>query len=374
MRKQLDPVWHRVGPKTKQLVGDLTVLRKLQTYLLAFDSVSFNRFLETIVSAQNTTSTGAARQNQSPWLFTPAADTILKVARARVYVKEAVAEKKDDKGKGKAVDEFAEFRNEDWGPTMEEEEALRAIEEMEESEKRAREGGLEEDEERRRKATKEREEREERERKKRLDERLNWVPPGIVPVLEEQPKWQLLADVLAEIEEDLHWSPVDLRASFPFVFLCPRDRLLTPLRRADGVSNDTILVMCSSSDTCATLREYLSTMTDEEGGQDMMRSKLSSYFFWKAAMGTMQRNLRGGGVRPQKVELVRSEGGFEGQAVRRKAEWQRGQAPSGKRRRVRGGGAVSVAGGSQGDRKPSTGEGGADADALASEAGDLADM
>ena len=51
-----------------------------------------------------------------------------------MYIKEVV-EKKDDKGKGKEVDEFAEFRQEEWGPTMEEEEAARAIEEMEASEK-----------------------------------------------------------------------------------------------------------------------------------------------------------------------------------------------------------------------------------------------
>lgn len=283
-----------------------------------------------------------------------------------MYIKEVV-EKKDDKGKGKEVDEFAEFRQEEWGPTMEEEEAARAIEEMEASEKLGEKDG-----ERRMKEAKEREERAEREREKKHKERLSWVPPGIVPVLEEQPKWQLLADVLAEIEEDLHWAPVDLRTSF-LPFPLPSRRLIA-FGRADGVSNDTILVMCSSSDTCATLREYLSTMTDEEGGQDMMRSKLSSYFFWKAAMGTMQRNLRGGGVRPQKDEMVRSGGGFEGQAVRRKAEWQRGQATSRKRRRVRGGGAVSIAGGSQGERKPSLGEEGSNADALESEAGDLADM
>lgn len=36
-----------------------------------------------------------------------------------------------------------------------------------------------------------------------------WIPPHVEPVLEEQPKWSLLADVLDEIENDLHWSPAD---------------------------------------------------------------------------------------------------------------------------------------------------------------------
>jgi DNA excision repair protein ERCC-4 len=31
VRSQLDPVWHRVGAKTKKLVADLTQLRKLLT-------------------------------------------------------------------------------------------------------------------------------------------------------------------------------------------------------------------------------------------------------------------------------------------------------------------------------------------------------
>lgn len=30
VRTQLDPVWHKVGPKTRGLVADLTTLRKLQ--------------------------------------------------------------------------------------------------------------------------------------------------------------------------------------------------------------------------------------------------------------------------------------------------------------------------------------------------------
>lgn len=29
VRRQLDPVWHKVGPRTKQLVGDLSTLRRL---------------------------------------------------------------------------------------------------------------------------------------------------------------------------------------------------------------------------------------------------------------------------------------------------------------------------------------------------------
>lgn len=35
---------------------------------------------------------------------------------------------------------------------------------------------------------------------------MNWLPPGVQPVLEEQPKWHLLSDVLEEIENDLQFA------------------------------------------------------------------------------------------------------------------------------------------------------------------------
>ena len=34
VRQQLDPIWHRVSQKTKQLVGDMKMLRRLLTLVL----------------------------------------------------------------------------------------------------------------------------------------------------------------------------------------------------------------------------------------------------------------------------------------------------------------------------------------------------
>lgn len=34
VRRQLDPIWHTLGKKTKQLVSDLKTLRKLLDYLV----------------------------------------------------------------------------------------------------------------------------------------------------------------------------------------------------------------------------------------------------------------------------------------------------------------------------------------------------
>lgn len=36
VRRQLDPIWHTLGKKTKQLVSDLKTLRKLLDYLVRF--------------------------------------------------------------------------------------------------------------------------------------------------------------------------------------------------------------------------------------------------------------------------------------------------------------------------------------------------
>ena len=84
IRRQLDPVWHRVSWKTRQLVSDIGLLRQLLQYVLTYDPVSFNKILDIIVTS-NTKSTGSVRQHQSPWLFLDAANTIFSLARKRIF-------------------------------------------------------------------------------------------------------------------------------------------------------------------------------------------------------------------------------------------------------------------------------------------------
>lgn len=84
VRRQLDPVWHRTTFKTRQTVRDLTLLRTVLHALLAYDSVNFNRYLDTLRAASSPPP-GSTRQNQSPWLFLDAAHTIFDTARGRVF-------------------------------------------------------------------------------------------------------------------------------------------------------------------------------------------------------------------------------------------------------------------------------------------------
>lgn len=165
------------------------------------DCVTFNKFLESLLSTQNTTEAGAAKLPQSPWLGTPAGNTIFTLAKDRVYRKIV-----HEKGPPKPF-----FGDQD-GRSIADEEALRAME-LEEDDEEARE------KEAVRKAIAQVEEFERTrdeidERKKRLAEKWQrehntCIPAGIEEILEPQPKWGLLAAVLEEIEEDLHWAPID---------------------------------------------------------------------------------------------------------------------------------------------------------------------
>eukprot|EP00887_Chlorella_sp_A99_P005233 scaffold1.g5233.t1 len=76
VRRQLNPIWHMVSPKTRQIVADLRTLRMLSTYLLRFDPVTFLAYLDTLRATEGI---------NSIWLFQNAAHTIFEAAKSRVY-------------------------------------------------------------------------------------------------------------------------------------------------------------------------------------------------------------------------------------------------------------------------------------------------
>ncbi|KAK8048698.1 hypothetical protein PG994_010428 [Apiospora phragmitis] len=205
VRRQLDPNWHRLSWKTKQIVNDLTVLRGMLTSVLAYDAVSLLQHLDTIHTAHSP-QPGSTRQSQSPWMFLDAAHTIFSSAKQRVYASN-----------------------------------IKATE--------------------------------------------NTPIDTLRPVLEEQPKWALLAEILEEIDRDLYFEP--------------------PMK---DDSNGTILIMCQDTATCRQLREYLQTMhvklkaddpaakkdKDEESKPSaalMMRRKLRDYLKWKREFAQVSHKL-----------------------------------------------------------------------------------
>lgn len=84
IRRQLQPVWHRVSWRTKEIANDLSTLREILHALLYYDCVSLLRYLDTVL-ATHSPPPGSTRQNQSPWLFLDAANTIFQTAKQRVY-------------------------------------------------------------------------------------------------------------------------------------------------------------------------------------------------------------------------------------------------------------------------------------------------
>lgn len=148
------------------------------------------------------------------------------------------------------------------------------------------------------------------------------------PSLEELPKWNVLSDVLAEIEHDAYLHPANV-----------------------DQSNSTILIMCTEQQSCAQLREYISTMhtkiassseptgdespdEDKPSAQLMLRRRLRGYLNWKKALSNVNKNLSGEEGKP---------GTPSGSSTPQSAP--QGRPPPNKRRRVRGGGAVTSASG-----------------------------
>ncbi|KUL91940.1 hypothetical protein ZTR_01228 [Talaromyces verruculosus] len=254
IRRQLDPIWHRVSFRTRQIANDLTVLRAILHSLLTYDAVSLLKYLDTVVAAHSAPP-DSTRHSFSPWLFLDAAHVLFETAKSRVY-------------RGKIT-------------------------------------GTE------------------------TSTPLSAFSAALQPVLEEQPKWHVLAEILQEIEQDAY---------------------LNPTQRGD--SNSTVLIMCGDQRTCRQLRDFLSLMhnrpvarTDEQeetleeeqsseestSGEILMRRKLREYLNWKQNFSRVKDNL----YVPKQNSTDSTNHGQSSSSVP-------GRAPPNKRRRVRGGGSNSL--------------------------------
>ncbi|KAF9110385.1 hypothetical protein BGX27_006437 [Mortierella sp. AM989] len=220
IRRQLDPIWHRVSSKTKQLVGDLKTLRNLLGYLVSYDSVNFNLYLETILATHNPTS-------GSYWLLTDPADKIYSTAKGRVFLHQAGYSDPDD-------------------PNM---------------------------------------------------------LPNMRPILEELPKWNVLSEIMDEVELEMHHAP-----------------------HSEGL--DTVLVMTQDQRTCTQLRRYLSTpkSNSQTRGKPLMRDLFHGYLRWKSNMKHFKDNVVD---KKPTTNIQPSSGNHHSGSTR--------GPPSNKRRRVRGG-------------------------------------
>ncbi|KAF8531160.1 hypothetical protein JB92DRAFT_2825304 [Gautieria morchelliformis] len=232
VRRQLDPIWNRVGARTKRLI---MAPGAPGTSLLMTLSRSMRIYLETIVASKSSASSSIyPQENQSPWLTMDAANTIFTVAKRLCYFNIPVSDT-DRHHRAREAEQDAGW------------EVLDEIEGVEQNGKRPASENSNED-------------------------RPWWLPEDISPILEEPPKWNLLAETLHEFEEAINDKPGS--------FLQP--------------GSDTVLVMSSSNRTCALLRECLDMLDldapkGEQGRPTMMR-RLRGYLGWKADLHVSIQN------------------------------------------------------------------------------------
>ncbi|KAG0068403.1 hypothetical protein BGZ89_004769 [Linnemannia elongata] len=185
IRRQLDPIWHRVSHKTKQLVSDLKTLRSLLGYLVSYDSVNFNLYLETLLA-----SVGPHSGNY--WMMTDPADKIFSTAKSRVYLQQDGYRDPDDPN----------------------------------------------------------------------------ILPNMRPILEELPKWDILSEIMDEVEVEMHNAP-----------------------HPEGL--DTVLIMAQDQRACSQIKRYLSTpkTSTSTRGKPLMRDLLHGYLQWKSNMKHFKDNV-----------------------------------------------------------------------------------
>ena len=95
LQRQLDPVWHSVSRKLKQIVYDLRTLRNLATYLLRYDAVTFLRYLETLRVAEGASPSGCTRTRRTPSSSRPSGAPVLeKQCRRRGWRRAAAARRR----------------------------------------------------------------------------------------------------------------------------------------------------------------------------------------------------------------------------------------------------------------------------------------
>ncbi|KAJ1305133.1 hypothetical protein OPQ81_000170 [Rhizoctonia solani] len=286
VRRALAPVWHRVRPATKQLVNDLGTLRSLLVSLLSYDCVALHAYLETIVAANsqaNAAGKGQKRANQSPWLYTDAANVLLTSARRRCYVNVAPEQRRRLQDAAAMDEEFA------------------LLDEIE-----GREPGAQQS----------------------RDKIPAWLPHTMEPVLEELPKWKVLADVLKEIDETI---------------------IANSMKHSPGMN--TTLVMVSDNRSATLIREYLGTMDkdSESPGRPMLMNRLKGYVYWKRELAESNKPIKATAGPSISTNTNAAQSNPMAEAMRKK-DAARAEIAS-RRRRVRGGGATGAAAGRSGIKK-----------------------
>ncbi|MCO5559047.1 hypothetical protein L7F22_012639 [Adiantum nelumboides] len=225
VRRQLDPIWHTLSRKIKQLVFDLKTLRKLADYLLRYDAITFLKYLDTLRASEDV---------RSVWIFANPTHKIFELAKRRVFQVVRIDTgdpvvsdrgKKPLQGRSRAnsgTDIGAKKRkaNDGSGPEV-------SVSGANESTDQA--GGVQDIE--------------------------------VVVMAEEMPKWKVLREVLNEIQEEL--------------------QLIKPGDLEDDSA--TVLIACKDERTCLQLQDCVN-----KGSQKLLGDEWEKYLLGKAELHGMR--------------------------------------------------------------------------------------
>ncbi|KAI8870553.1 hypothetical protein GQ42DRAFT_122126 [Ramicandelaber brevisporus] len=245
---QLTNLWHRVGIKTRRLMDDIKLLRRIIASIGSLDCINLLEQMETIMAGNKLTfDTPAFKMvnalNLSPWLSSDAGNVLYSVIKARVYKKRKQSEP-------------INYALQDRG-----------------------------------------------------------LPQNIALVLETQPKWRLLRDVIDEVRQTMRSHPVSATAN-------PSGR--NNSRKGKGKAK-------GGSATSST------TAADEDekpGFPEFMVRNLRNFFVWRGNVNKLQQYI------PAYGAAARTGTGHQQQSQSQgggRCGPKRGNQPPNKRRRMRGG-------------------------------------
>ncbi|XP_023330558.1 DNA repair endonuclease XPF isoform X2 [Eurytemora carolleeae] len=97
LQQELNPIWHQLSGKTKQLISDLKTMRSLMVYLTQYDCITFY----SLIAAQRTAE--SALKSSSGWVTLDSAESLFLTSKDRVFsaLEETTAKKsKPEKAHG----------------------------------------------------------------------------------------------------------------------------------------------------------------------------------------------------------------------------------------------------------------------------------
>ena len=78
LQRELDPIWHQLSWRTKQLVADMKTLHSVLSHLTRYDCITFHAFVSALKTKDNAMKSGG-------WMILDSAETLFTTAQLRVF-------------------------------------------------------------------------------------------------------------------------------------------------------------------------------------------------------------------------------------------------------------------------------------------------